>query len=86
VNDTIAMIFRTFLYILIFAIIGRSLLSWFPQGQNNQFARILFEVTEPLLGPVRRILPRTGMIDFSALLVIVLLYVMIAVVNQATSS
>lgn len=84
-NETIAMIFTTFLYILIFAIIGRALLSWFPQGQNNQFARILFEVTEPLLAPVRRILPRTGMIDFSALILIVLLYVMIAVVNQAAS-
>lgn len=85
-NDTIATIFTTFLYILILAIIGRSLLSWFPQGQNNQFARILFDVTEPLLAPVRRILPRTGMIDFSAFVVIILLYVMITVVRQAASS
>lgn len=85
-NDTIATIFTGFLYILILAIIGRSLLSWFPQGQNNQFARILFDVTEPLLAPVRRFMPRTGMIDFSALVVIILLYVMIAVVNQAASS
>lgn len=84
-NGTIATVFSAFLYILIFAIIGRSLLSWFPQGQNNQFARILFDVTEPLLAPVRRLLPRTGIIDFSAMIVIILLFVMINVVNTASS-
>ena len=84
-NGTIATVFTAFLYILIFAIIGRSLLSWFPQGQNNQFARILFDVTEPLLAPVRRLLPRTGIIDFSAMIVIILLFVMINVVNTASS-
>ncbi len=84
-NGTIATVFTTFLYILIVAIIGRSLLSWFPQGQNNQFARLLFDVTEPLLAPVRRLLPRTGIIDFSAMIVIILLFVMINVVNTAAS-
>ncbi|HEY4669663.1 MAG TPA: YggT family protein [Tepidiformaceae bacterium] len=84
-NGTIATVFSAFLYILIFAIIGRSLLSWFPQGQNNQFARLLFDVTEPLLAPVRRLLPRTGIIDFSAMIVIILLFVMINVVNTASS-
>jgi YggT family protein len=85
-NENIAVIFSTFLYLLIFAVIGRALLSWFPQGQNNRFARILYDITEPLLSPVRRIMPRTGMIDFSALIVILVLYMMIAVVNQAASS
>jgi YggT family protein len=82
-NDQVATLFTVFLYILIAAIIIRSLISWFPAAQGSSIARWLYRVTEPLLDPVRRILPRTGMIDFSALVVIILLYVMVAVVQQA---
>ncbi|KAA0236151.1 YggT family protein [bacterium] len=52
-------------------------MSWFPVSQGNPLVRFLHDVTEPLLEPVRRILPRTGMIDFSAMVVILLLYAMI---------
>jgi YggT family protein len=85
-NDTVATIFVAFLWVLIVAIIVRSLLSWFPNAQNNEFARILHRVTEPLLQPVRQLMPRTGMIDFSAMIVIIVLYVMIFVVQQAAGA
>lgn len=84
-NDQVALIFVTFLYILIGAIIARSLLSWFPIDRNNQLVRVLDLVTEPLLDPVRRIMPRTGMIDFSAFIVIIVLYLMISVVQTAAN-
>lgn len=84
-NHTIALIFTTFLYILIFAIIARSLISWFPIDPRNRFVELLRQFTEPLLEPVRRIMPRTGMIDLSGFVVIIVLYLMIAVVQQATS-
>lgn len=82
-NDQIASIFILFLYVLIFAIIIRSLLSWFPVDRNNELVRLLNTITEPLLEPVRRIMPRTGMIDFSAMVVIIVLYIMITVVRTA---
>ncbi|MCL4240324.1 MAG: YggT family protein [Dehalococcoidia bacterium] len=82
-NDQIADIFILFLYVLIFAVLIRSLLSWFPVDRNNELVRLLVNVTEPLLEPVRRIMPRTGMIDFSAMIVIIVLYVMITVVRTA---
>lgn len=82
-NGQIALIFTTFLYIILFAIIARSLISWFPLDPRNQFVRLLHQFTEPLLEPVRRVLPRTGMIDLSAMVVILLLYLMIYVVNKA---
>lgn len=85
-NPQIASLFIVFLYILIAAVIARSLMSWFPVSRDNSFVRVLYQVTEPLLDPVRRLLPRTGMIDFSAMVVIILLYVMIAVVNQAADA
>ncbi|MEP7214745.1 MAG: YggT family protein [Anaerolineaceae bacterium] len=84
-NDQIALVFTTFLYIILFAIIARSLISWFPLDPQNSFVRLLHQFTEPLLEPVRRILPRTGMIDLSAMVVILLLYLMIYVVNRAAS-
>jgi YggT family protein len=86
VNDTVALLFTTFLYILILAVVARSLLSWFPISPRNQFARVLHNVTEPLLDPVRRIMPRTGMIDLSGMVVIIVLYVMIMVVNRAADA
>ncbi|GIW13270.1 MAG: hypothetical protein KatS3mg062_0709 [Tepidiforma sp.] len=84
-NDTVAQLFTLFLWLLIVAVFLRSLLSWFPISQDNELARLLYRVTEPLLEPVRQMLPRTGMIDFSGMVVIILLYVMIAVVERAAA-
>ena len=36
---------------------------------------VVFSLTEPVLGPIRRRLPQTGMIDFSPLVVMVILVV-----------
>jgi len=81
VNEQIAAVFKMFLTVLVFCVIGRSLLTWFPISRDNPAVRILNQVTEPLLAPVRNILPRNGTIDFSGMIVIVVLYVMIAVVD-----
>ena len=85
-NHQVAQIFSAFLYLLILAIIARSLLTWFPVSPRNQLVRLLNQFTEPLLEPVRRIMPRTGMIDLSAMVVIIILYVMLNVVNRAAGS
>lgn len=54
-------------------ILARILLSWFdPQGRSP-FAAFIIQTTEPLLAPVRRILPRTGMFDFAPLVVLLVL-------------
>lgn len=85
-NDQIAGLFSLFLYLLIAAVVIRALLSWFPGGYNNAFGRIIIQVTEPLMEPVRRYMPRTGMIDLSAMVVIIILYVMLMVVNRLPES
>jgi YggT family protein len=82
-NDQVAQLFVGFLWFLVIAVIVRALMSWFPQARNNQFGRVVFQITEPIIEPVRRIMPRTGMIDFSTLVVIVILQIMISVVNRA---
>ena len=69
--------FRNFLSLLLIAlwllILGRVLMSWFDPGRSNQVSRFLIQATEPLLAPVRKFLPQTGMFDFSALIVLLVL-------------
>lgn len=61
--------------ILQIAIIGRSVLSWFPLKPTNPLVTILTEVTEPVLSPLRRIVPRIGMIDITPMVAIFVLYI-----------
>ncbi|HEY2302865.1 MAG TPA: YggT family protein [Acidimicrobiales bacterium] len=56
------------IYVLI--LIARAILSWFPLSPESPFAavwRFVFAVTEPLLAPLRRIIPPVGMLDLSFL-------------------
>jgi len=54
-------------------IIARAIMSWFSPRPTNILAVILYRVTEPLLAPLRRIIPRAGMFDFTPLVAIILL-------------
>lgn len=58
---------------LTIAIIFRAILSWFSPAPTNRLMLILHQVTEPILAPLRRIIPRAGPLDFSPLVAIVLL-------------
>jgi YggT family protein len=54
-------------------ILARVLLSWFdPQGRSP-FSAFIIQTTEPILAPVRRILPQTGMFDFAPLVVLLVI-------------
>ncbi len=59
--------------VLTIAIFLRVILSWFSPGQTNILVNILYQVTEPILAPLRRIIPRAGTLDFSPLVAIILL-------------
>ncbi|MFQ5826206.1 MAG: YggT family protein [Dehalococcoidia bacterium] len=59
--------------ILTFAIIGRAILSWFPISPHNALAVFLFNITEPILAPLRRVIPRVGMLDITPLVAILIL-------------
>ena len=63
--------------VLTLAIILRAILSWFSPRPTNILANILYQVTEPILSPLRRIIPRAGMIDFTPLAAIILLQLIV---------
>jgi len=55
------------------AVVIRSLLSWFPVDPNSFLVVFLVTITEPILSPLRRIVPRLDMIDLSPMVAILLL-------------
>lgn len=69
--------FLTFIQFLLAAlsvlVLGRMVMSWIDPTGRNQVSTFLIQTTEPLLGPVRRMLPATGMFDWSPLIVLLVL-------------
>lgn len=59
--------------VLLFAILGRVLISWIDPMGNMRVTQILREITEPILAPLRSILPQVGMFDLSPLVAMLLL-------------
>jgi YggT family protein len=66
----------TLFQVLFLAIFARILLSWFPIRPGNPFFQltvILNQITEPILGPFRRVIPTIGMIDISPMVALFVL-------------
>lgn len=69
----------TIVFLFELAIIGRVILSWFPLSNSGARAvmDVLVRITEPVLGPVRRVLPSFGGLDLSPIVVILVLNVVL---------
>lgn len=69
--------------ILTAAIFFRAILSWFQMDPRNPLIAVLDQITEPILAPLRRVVPRLGMIDITPLVAIILLQVIAQAVVQS---
>jgi len=70
------------LYMLV--LVARAITSFFPVTPGTPFAQVvdvLYKVTEPVLAPVRRIIPPFGMFDLSFLVVVIGIQVLAAVIG-----
>jgi YggT family protein len=61
-----------------FAILARVLITWFPVPKENYLVRMLYQITEPILAPVRNIIQRSAMgknmmFDFSPVIAFLLI-------------
>ena len=68
---------RLYVYVLI----ARAILSWFPIRPDSGFVpvvRFLHAVTEPLLAPLRRVIPPAGMFDLSFIVAILIWQIVVA--------
>lgn len=61
--------------VLYFLVIARVILSWIPIGNpNNTLMNFIYEITEPVLAPIRRLIPRGSLpIDFSPIIALLLI-------------
>jgi len=57
-----------------FILLVRVLMSWFRPDPYNPIVKLLYDLTEPVLRPIREALPRTGMMDFSPLVAFLLIF------------
>jgi YggT family protein len=79
---------------LIYALIGlyeliifaRIVGIWFSSSYGNRWMRLLARLTEPLLGPLRRVIPLAGMFDLSPIIAFVILWVLQQIVASTLLS
>lgn len=71
--EYMAGILISLLNIFTFVLVARAISSWFPIGVDSPFRPIvdvLYRITEPVLAPIRNVLPPMGGFDLSFLVVI----------------
>jgi YggT family protein len=61
--------------IYFFALLAMIILSWVAPGSKNPALFLLFQITEPVMAPFRKALPSMGGLDFSPILVFILINV-----------
>jgi YggT family protein len=64
----------TLLQAFVILVVGRIILSYFPLSPNSPMSTVysfVYTVTEPVMGPLRRVIPPIGMLDISPIVIII---------------
>jgi YggT family protein len=75
VQNALCILIQAYMLVLIV----RAIMSWFPLRGDSPFApvyRIVYDVTEPALAPLRRIIPPAGMFDLSFIVLWIGLFIL----------
>ena len=74
---TVSTLLCDLIQIYIIVLVVRALFSWFPppSGGLATFYRILLDLTEPVLAPLRRMIPPIGMLDLSVTVLLIFLFI-----------
>lgn len=67
-------------FVLWFLLIARVVLSWTNPRGGGELTAFIYQVTEPMLAPIRRLLPPTAGVDWSPLIAMLLLGVIVRVI------
>ena len=71
-SDLAVIIINAVYYSFIIILLARILISYIRVDPYNPVIRFLFDITEPILAPVRNVMPQTGMFDFSSFVVLII--------------
>jgi YggT family protein len=75
-----------FLSLVQLLIIARVIVSWVASPMSrNPVVQLIRSVTEPILAPIRSILPRTGMFDLSPMVALFAIYLLQNLIARAIS-
>ena len=73
-------IIQLLLNVMIFAIFARAILSWFPIDRNGPVVKAINAVTDPVLDPLRRVIPLVGTVDITPMVAILVLVALRSVI------
>ena len=66
-------VINTTLTIFFFSIIGAVILSWVAPNSPNPILKIIEEISDKLLAPIKKFIPALGGLDFSPIFVLILI-------------
>ena len=73
---------KTIIWIYIIALILQAVISWVGNTQGNPIAPLINSLTNPILRPIRKVVPLVGMMDLSPLVAILGLNILLIIVNN----
>ncbi len=59
---------------LSFAIFARAIMTWFPIDRDGPIVRSLNAITDPIIDPLRRVIPPIGMLDLTPMIAMFALF------------
>ena len=68
--------------VLMLLVIARVLVSWLAPSGGGGLVAFIYQATEPILAPIRRLVPPSGGLDWAPLIVLLLLGLLLRVVMQ----
>ena len=81
-TDMLVNFIQLLAFVLWFLLIARIVLSWTNPRGGGGLVAFVYQATEPILGPIRRVLPPTGGIDWSPLVAMLILGVIVRVFTR----
>lgn len=73
----------TILNIYSFVLFGRAIMSWFDPTFTSSIGRIVYDVTEPVIAPIRQVIPPIAGLDLSIMVAIFLVIILQRLIASA---
>ncbi len=82
----VLLIFGYLVQFLAFAIFARAILSWFPIDRDGPVVQAINAITDPVLDPLRKVIPPIGMIDITPMVAMITLFIVASILLQAAAT
>ncbi|HIM08697.1 MAG TPA: YggT family protein [Gammaproteobacteria bacterium] len=79
---TLAYLIKEVIYVYLFIIFIQIIISWINPGAYNPITVIMYQLSEPILKPARKLIPSAGGFDFSPMVVIICLQLLMILLTS----